>query len=216
MMTNTIIGAVLGLLMKPLSCAAAVKLLKARGKAYTESKTESFFLAAVLAVYGGVTAYMVPLSAETVYLFLMAFIAATIAITDIHHRIIPNELVISIIVLTLIFGIPAELGVKGFPEFNVFMSLIGLAACFFIFMLPAFLHKNVGAGDVKLAAAMGFALGLSNSLLAIVLMGSLILASCFLQRSMPAMEYLKKQIPMGPFLSAAMAFVLIFTKAVPK
>lgn len=209
MIQITITGALTGLLIEPLCTAAAGKLLKARGREYEETRRERFLLMAVLAAYCGVCAYFVPISAELLYLFIMAFLSVTLAITDMHHRIIPNELVLSIIVVTLIFGIPGELGAKGFPFFNVYQSLIGLAVCFVIFMLPALLRKNVGAGDVKLAAAAGFALGLENSIVAIVLMGSLIFSSCFFQRSMPAMKYLKTQIPMGPFLSAAMAAVLI-------
>lgn len=214
MIFKVIAGTAAGLIAQPAAKAFAARLLKARGKELNMKRTENLLLLLISAACGGAAAAFSGYSAESLYLLALLILCQTVAITDIQERIIPNETVLGIMVLTLIFGIPSMLGAEGFPEFNIVQSLIGLAVCFVIFTLPALFKKNVGAGDVKLAAAMGFALGLSNSLFAIVIMGGLIIGSMFMQRRMPALEYLKRMVPMGPFLAAAMMAVLIYVKAV--
>ena len=214
MIFRVIAGTAAGLLSQPAAKALAAKLLKARGKELKTGKKEDLLLLAAAAVCGGVIGYCSGFTAESLYLLALLVISLTVAVTDIHERIIPNETVLAIPALTLLFGIPSLFGIPGFPSFNIWHSLIGLAACFFIFMLPALFKKNVGAGDVKLAAAMGFALGIGNSLFAIVVMGFMIISVMFMQRQMPAIKYLKEMVPMGPFLAAAMMAVLIYVKVV--
>jgi len=83
------------------------------------------------------------------------------------------------------------------------------SVCFVIFFLPSLFGKQVGAGDVKLAAAMGFALGLTGSLYAIACMGALVLLYTFLDNRLPLAERLKSMIPMGPFLALGLVVVSI-------
>ena len=214
MILRVLTGTAAGLIAQPAAQALASMLLKARGKELKMRKGEKLILLAVSAVCGAAIAFSCGYSPESLYLIGLLVLSQTVAITDIHERIIANETVLGIIVLTLVFGIPSALGAKGFPDFNIAHSIIGLAACFIIFMLPAIFRKNVGPGDVKLAAAMGFALGIGNSLFAVMVMGMMIISVMFMQRRMPAIEYLKKMIPMGPFLAAAMMAVLIYVKVV--
>ena len=214
MIFKVIAGITAGLLTQPAAKALAAKLLKARGKELNMSKTEKYLLLGAAAVCGAFTGWTCGFTAESLYLLALLVISQTVAVCDIQERIIPNETVLAILALTLFFGIPSALGAIGFPDFNLWHSLIGLGACFLIFTLPALFKKNVGAGDVKLAAAMGFALGIGNSLFAIVVMGLMIIAVMFMQRQMPALEYLKRMVPMGPFLAAAMMAVLIYVKVV--
>jgi prepilin signal peptidase PulO-like enzyme (type II secretory pathway) len=108
----------------------------------------------------------------------------------------------------MVFGIFSMVGVSGFPEFNVLQSLAGLIAGFIIFAFPAVLSKNVGAGDIKLASAVGFSLGIMNLLYAIVLMGLCILAYAVLQSRMTFSTAIHSMIPMGPFIAMAMIVVI--------
>ncbi len=178
-------------------------LLKRRSLPWQMEKKHRVILYAVMAVFGGVIGWRAGLSFRTLYLLLLLTVAASAFITDAMHRVIPNELVLAIIVLAAVFGF------TGTIPFGIVSSLIGLAACFVIFFVPGLFGKSIGAGDVKLAAAMGFALGLTGSLYAIVGMGALILAYVLLTRTMPIMDELKKTIPMGPFLSLALVIVSI-------
>lgn len=214
MIFRVIAGITAGILTQPAAKALAAKLLKARGKELKMNPTEELLLIGASVACGGVIGWACGFAAESLYLLALLVVSQTVAVCDIQERIIPNETVLAILALTLLFGIPSAFGAEGFPDFNVWHSLIGLGACFLIFILPALFKKNVGAGDVKLAAAMGFAMGIGNSLFAIVVMGLMIIAVMFMQRRMPALEYLKRMIPMGPFLAAAMMAVLIYVKVV--
>lgn len=203
------IGAAAGLLCSLAGYGLALYLLTRREKTLEQSSGERAAISAVMAAAGACVTVVVPFSAETVYLFLLMILSEAVTITDVHERIIPNDIVLAILVLTLAFGLPSLLGAKGFPEFRIGSSLLGLAVCFVTFSLPAAFSGKVGAGDVKLAAAAGFCLGIRYSLLCIVLMGLLVICYLFAQKRIPAAAALKSMIPMGPFLAASMLAVLI-------
>ncbi|MCR5704614.1 MAG: A24 family peptidase [Eubacterium sp.] len=146
---------------------------------------------------------------EMIYIFLLMIVSQVITLTDFHHRVIPNESLLMIFALKIAFGVPFLFGMEKFPEFSIIGSLVGMAVSFIIFLVPAVISKQVGAGDIKLAAAMGFALGLSGSMTAIVLMGVLVIIYTILQKQTPVLEMVKTMIPMGPFLAVSMIVVLL-------
>lgn len=156
-----------------------------------------------MALIGGVIGWRAGLTLRGLYLMLILFVSACAFYIDAVRRIIPNELVLAILVLAAAFGFPGAI------RFQIWQSLLGLCVCFVIFFLPGLFGKAVGAGDVKLAAAMGFALGLSGSLYAIAGMGALVLLYVLLDRSMPLPQRLKEMIPMGPFLALALVAMSI-------
>ena len=200
-------GAAVGLLCSLLSFFLAEKLLQRRGHELCIGKTEKWLFPVCMALGGAGIVVVSGLSVAGFYYFLLLFIGGTLSLTDIHFRIIPNDLLIALLATALIFGIPRLLGQEAFPAFRLGSSLAGLAVCFIIFMLPAALSKKIGAGDVKLAASMGFALGFQSSLLAITLMGVLILCFTFLQRKAPSVKFIKTMIPLGPFIAVVMVAV---------
>ncbi|NLI54197.1 MAG: prepilin peptidase [Clostridiales bacterium] len=156
-----------------------------------------------LAVIGGVIGWRAGLTLRAIYLVLLLAVAAIVFYVDALHRIIPNELVLAIPVLAAGFGL------TGAIPFDIVSSLIGFAACFLVFFIPGVFGKKIGAGDVKLAAAMGFALGLTGSLYAVAGMGALVLLYVLFARGMPLAERLKSTIPMGPFLALALVVVSV-------
>lgn len=160
-------------------------------------------LAVAMALFGGVIGWRTGVSFGGLYRLLLLAVSASVFVIDAKHRVIPNELVLAILVLAASFGF------AGAFSFQIWSSLLGLAACFVLFFVPSLFGKNVGAGDVKLAAAMGFALGLTGSLYAVVGMGVLVLAYLMLQVRVPMLERLKAVIPMGPFLALALVAVSI-------
>jgi prepilin peptidase CpaA len=89
----------------------------------------------------------------------------TAAVFDIKTRKIPNALTFSLILLSL-FYYSIELGIKG-----IGISISGFAAGLGLFLIP-FLVGWMGAGDTKLLAAIGAALG-PKAVLSVFLLTSL-------------------------------------------
>ncbi len=176
-------------------------LYRRRGLEQKFGALEKWIMPIFLALCGGLFGWRAGLGWELLYLIAMLFCCTVIACTDIRHRIIPNVLVLSLIVLA------AAAGLTGAVEINWLSSLGGFAFCFVLFLLPALFSRKVGAGDVKLAAAMGFCAGFMGSLYAIAAMGGLVLLYVLIRSREPAADVLKKLIPMGPFLAVALLAV---------
>ena len=204
-----IMGLILGAACQPLGVAVAKSLLKSRGKTLEFSRFEPWIMRGVFACFGAAIVLFSGSIPTACMLFLFLVIAAIATPIDYHLRIIPNELVLSVIVVRLAFGIPALLGVAGFPEFDIAQSALGCVVCLVLFLAPSLMGKKVGAGDVKFAAAMGFSLGFLPSMYALMLMGILVLFFWFYQRQIVFADYIKQMVPMAPFLCAAMLVVMI-------
>lgn len=205
-----VLGMAAGAGCKFICDAIEKRLLKARNLEYSQSSKENVLLLTVSALTGLLIMLLTPLSANTLYLFIVFMIAELTAVIDIHYRIIPNDLILALIIVRIVFAVPFLFGVPGFPEFKIWQSLLGLVVCFIIFSLPAAMSKKVGAGDIKLAAAMGFCLGLYLSLAAIVMMGLFVLAYSLVQNRMPTLSFFKSMIPMGPFISLGLIVCSVF------
>jgi prepilin signal peptidase PulO-like enzyme (type II secretory pathway) len=67
----------------------------------------------------------------------------------------------------------------------------------------------VGAGDVKLAAALGFCVGIPGCLYAIALMGLLVFLCIMLTGRETFLMMIKRLVPMGPFMAAALIAVRV-------
>jgi Flp pilus assembly protein protease CpaA len=194
--------AICALLAFPVRLLTAV-LLRQRGIDGQMPRRHFWILFCCLAVVGGVIGWRAGFTLRGAYLILLLVAAACAFYIDARNRIIPNELVLSILVLAAVFGL------SGAIPFQIGSSLLGLAACFVLFFLPSVFGRSIGAGDVKLAAAMGFALGLTNSLFAIAGMGVLVLGYVLLSSNLVFSERLKQTIPMGPFLTLALVAVSV-------
>ena len=147
--------------------------------------------------------------AEIAYTYLILIICILVAVIDLHHRIIPNELPLAMLIIKLGIGIPELLNFKNFKTFNVKSSLIGFAVGFVIFAIPAVFGKAVGAGDIKLAAAIGFCLGVEGLLYSVVLMGGGVLLFAIAQKNKSLRTMIYEMIPMGPFMAISMIVVMI-------
>ncbi len=179
-------------------------ILKNRGLEPKEGKAEHIVLPIIMGLFGAAIGWRAGLTWETLYLFLVLFVCGSVSCIDARHRIIPNELVFGLLALSIGFGAAGVTGI------NWLSSLGGFAACFVLFLLPALLSKKVGAGDIKLAAAMGFCLGLMGSLYAVTMMGVLVLLYVAVQYRIPLVQRLKTLVPMGPFLAAALISVSLY------
>ena len=182
-------------------------LLKQRGLAHEMERKHFLLLLSSLVLAGGLIGWRAGFTFRGLYLILVLIVAACTFYIDAKSRVIPNELVLAILVLTAVFGF------TGAIPFQIWQSLLGFVVCFVIFFLPGLFGRNVGAGDVKLAASMGFALGLTGSLYAVACMGLLVLAYIMVNKRVPLPQRLKEMIPMGPFLALALVVVLLVSWA---
>jgi prepilin peptidase CpaA len=107
-----------------------------------------------------------PLDLETSLAFALTALAClAAAIVDVRQRRIPNRITFpAMAVLLAVHGLTA--GLPGLKE-----SGLGLIGGFLVMLVP-YLFRVLGAGDVKLMAAVGAGLG-SSALLTVVLFTSL-------------------------------------------
>ncbi len=123
---------------------------------------------------------------------------------DINIRIIPNELVIALFVMGIIF----QLVNYGFKSF-----LIAVACMFvmiFVFTsVAAFVgFGKVGAGDVKLAGVMGLALGYPLIINAVGIMAIVLLIFILIGMAVKKI-YLSTMLPLAPFIVSGYIFSLV-------
>ena len=178
-------------------------LLKQRDLPAGMSKKHFWILLGSLVVAGAAVGWRAGVTPRGAYLILLLCVSASAFYIDALYRVIPNQLVLAVLALSAVFGL------TGAAPFHIVSSLIGFAVCFVLFFIPAAWGRKIGAGDVKFAAAVGFALGFTGSLYAIVGMGAFVLAYMFLFQRVPMAEKWKTMIPMGPFLSLALVVVSV-------
>jgi prepilin peptidase CpaA len=99
-----------------------------------------------------------PISLQVV----LAVVALVAAVYDVRFRRIPNWLTLSGVLMGI--GLNSFLNVKGlnwYSGLNWRTSLMGLGLAFLIYF-PLYLLRGMGAGDVKLMAAVGAIVGPAN------------------------------------------------------
>jgi leader peptidase (prepilin peptidase)/N-methyltransferase len=142
---------------------------------------------------------------KVIILDVLAFYLVTISIIDYHHRIIPDELSLSLIVLGwLIAWVNPYLEGTGASRLlqSVLAALAGGGAMLFLAWLgeKIFKQEALGGGDIKLIAAFGALLGwqgLIGSLLFGSLAGGIAAGGLILMGK----KGRKDTLPFGPFLS---------------
>ena len=211
MIGKILTGCLLGAAIKPLSDPLSRRLLTARKKEYRETRNMYLLQLLISALLGGGIGYCFGFSVQSLFLFLLLYAGNVISFTDIQCRIIPNDMILTIFGIKLVFGIMAFLRVGNLPKWNPLLSLAGFAVLGAIFFLPAILGKKIGYGDIKLAMAIGFAAELMPGLYAICLMGGLVVAYGLVQWQMPFLGFLKTEFPMGPFLCTALILALMIS-----
>lgn len=147
----------------------------------------------------------------TTYLFYLAlsFALLTISMIDVKYYRIPNK----ILLFLLIAGLTINLLYNIIAWDMAFLGMFGSGAFLFLlrFVGNRMLKKEtLGMGDVKLGTVVGFYLGFTDFLTAL-LTGSLlaIIISVLLTHS-PA-KMIKARIPLAPYLTIGVLLVLLFS-----
>ena len=129
----------------------------------------ALLFAAVIARQGGL------IQAKTVEYLIYVSILLNIAAVDFLIRKVPNELLLFLLLAKSIF-----IAIELFNKVQLYQSLatpaIGLAAGLVLFSIPSLIKIPIGAGDVKLSAAIGFCLGYSLYFQSMALMSVMLLA----------------------------------------
>ncbi len=171
------------------------------GKLDMKQKAFVFIVNTGLWFFTGLQAGSLYLAVLTSILFSLAML---ISIVDLKIHIIPNEFVL----VMLIIGVLLQIY---YLDIRYFMGAIGCmagtAAMFLIVGKIMGLHK-IGAGDIKLAGVMGFALGYPGILTALMVMGATMLIYCFIGFSRYKIS-MKSALPLAPFLMIGMSAGLL-------
>ena len=157
-----------------------------------------------MAVWGAYASWRAPALPQLVLALLLTGLLTVIILVDFRVRRIPNEMVLALLVLAAI-----QVAWSGQP--TLASAALGLLVAGGIFLLLAILQRGaMGAGDVKLAAALGAVLGypsiLSGLFWGIMASGAAALVLLATRRAGR-----KDSMAYGPYL--AMGAWIIWTRA---
>ena len=142
------------------------------------------------------------IQANTIECMLLISVNIILSVVDITIKKIPNELIL----LTLIIG--AGFMITDNQLGSIGINLTGFALGFIMFLIPAFIGKGAGWGDVKYAAVVGFCLGV-NGFLTVILIMTLLLLVYTAYLLLTGKGNLKTKIALGPFMASGFVSVLI-------
>lgn len=199
-----VVGAIVGILSRQIS----VYLIQQRVPSDAEGSMRkdlfpgiiwSIVFAGVYGIVSGMDAGYI-MRIEYMLLFSICFCTAVI---DLEIRKIPNPLLLALLTGRIIF-----LAIRHDPN-EIMMAAIGLATGFVLFLLPSFLHMNIGGGDIKFAAVVGFCIGVMNLFQTIIVMaaGMAVLAVYLL---VSKKGNLKTSTAVGPFISMGVLVTILF------
>lgn len=141
----------------------------------------------------------------TAFMISMLFTAAIlISVIDLRIRLIPNELVLLVICLGIFFQIN-YFGWMALLYASFCMVLVGFL---FVFVGRIVGFEKVGAGDIKLIAAMGLVLGYPNIKTALIGMSLALLVFCIGGLALKKLT-LYSTFPFAPFIMLGAAGALI-------
>ena len=183
---------------------------KNRKKAFetNESKELSNILKLLICLFNFAAWIATGLYTDNIFTALLIGIQITlgliIAVIDINIRIIPNELVLTLIILGITFQ-TINFGFK-----NILGAIISMIVIMIVFTAVAgFMgFGKVGAGDVKLAGAIALALGYPLIITAAGIMAIVLLAYILIGLALKKI-YLSTMLPLAPFLSAGYILALL-------
>ncbi len=152
----------------------------------------------------GFTAYAAESLFAAVLICVQISLGIIFAYIDIKIRIIPNELILVLLALgityqTFNYGLE---GIIGSIICMVFIMIVFTALATFMGL------GKVGAGDVKLAGAMGFALGYPSVVTAMGAMAAVLLGYILIGLALRKIR-LTTMLPLAPFLVAGYIFALV-------
>lgn len=153
-----------------------------------------------------------------IFILIISFLLISITVYDYKHKIIPDGLVYTFIILTLLHRL-YFIGFENIFSFPFYLDLLAgpILFLFFAFFWLISSGRWMGFGDAKLALGVGWLLGFVYGISAIILafyIGAIFgLLAILLQRLKKSSGKLtiKSELPFAPFIILAV-FVELFTK----
>ncbi len=144
-------------------------------------------------------------------IYSIIFISCSINIVfiDLAIRRIPNELLLTMLIVSLAKFIAEPLIYEGSIKQNLILAVVGIVCGFVLFSLPQKLGRYIGAGDIKLSAVIGFSLGVVGYLQAMIIM-ALIMLVYLVILLVTKKGNMKSFAPMGPALCVGSIISLLF------
>lgn len=115
------------------------------------------------------------IQAKTVEYLIYVSILLNISVVDFLIRKVPNELLLLLLLTKSVF-IAIDLFNRVPLKDSLVIPAIGLAVGLILFSIPSLIKIPIGAGDVKLSAAIGFCLGYFLYFQSMALMSVMLLA----------------------------------------
>lgn len=143
---------------------------------------------------------------KAIYIFSMFFLCYLIAMVDLKGLIIPNKLVLTILVISVL---SALLGVQ---STNLLEAIFGFGIGFVAMAIPHFSGGPIGGGDVKLLAVIGFCVGFMGVLYIMIMVGFLNLLYIVVKSIITKSSFMlsmKDVVPMGPFIAISFLLFII-------
>ena len=164
-----------------------------------------------LLVSGGCLAILGGLSQQLLQIILLAFIviaALTVTVIDLRVRRIPNESV----ALIAVVGLTLHITVYGLS--SLIPALLSMAAVMILFIVlgVALGLETIGAGDVKLAGAIGLVLGWPYVIYGMLAMSALLLVFS-IGGMLTKKITLKSMVAFAPFLMGGTLVAVIASVA---
>lgn len=215
MLVDYLIGSVLGVLTGFLFNRLAIKQVVKRSNDEIKQKqfkkplmvilwilTTVLLFNAIIYRQGGL------LNIKTIEYLVFIPALINIAAVDLLLRKIPNELLLLLLGVKVIFTI-IELAQNGISIDLVFIPALGLFVAFLVFSIPSWFKISIGVGDVKLAGVIGFCFGIYMFFQAMVIMAVLILVY-LVYLLISRKGNLKTATAMGPYLSVGIVLTMLF------
>jgi len=205
---NIIIFTILGVALGPLMMLLANHFIRARvdkdSKDSLQSKKNNWILWSLCAGIGFlIIAFLSHTTLSMIEHMTIFLVLMCLSAVDWNIRKIPNELLVSLLVIKIIF-----IAISGTWAL-LLDSLIGFVVGWVIFMLPSMLKISIGWGDVKFAAVTGFYIGIIGLFQSMVVM-SLVLALYGGYLLITKKGTLKSKVAIGPPLSIGILITLLF------
>lgn len=189
-----LVGLVLGLVVGPIADRIATNApVRERSLLAAAPRSRRFpFVVVASAGLGAASGLVFAFTLEAAIGAVFCWMLVVITRTDLEHRLIPNRVVIPAGVALLV--------ARTIDDPSIVWLLCGLGAGLFLFVFALIYPSGLGMGDVKLAAAMGVALGTSVAVALFVGFAAAFVPALimFVRRGRSA---LKLGIPLGPFLA---------------
>ncbi|MEZ4357807.1 MAG: prepilin peptidase [Eubacteriales bacterium] len=202
-LTAIIIGGVMGECIRHLSFSLIKNRNGQSASVLLNSRLGSFLWILVGALGSFIISIFIKDLITRIEYIMIFFVLLSLSAVDLSIRKIPNELIAALLIIKIV-----SIVVIGDYE-SILPALAGLLAGFVIFLVPSLLKIEIGWGDVKLAAASGFCLGIMGVFQAVLIMAA-VMAIYFIYLLISKKGTLKTKVAIGPSFSIGMMLTLIF------